>query len=306
MIKTATIDEVYEAVNIVWNECNGNLPLKFKIRETAEELYGQEAVKQYPRLKQVQGAYYPRGQLVVFTSSAILFDSGNEMEDGGKIRTRSPGVVEALIVARHEVLGHYGLNTCTKDEKLRILNKIIECRNEPFLRKEWENLQGSYDLVSNLTKAEEVFCFTAEKKPVLNREFSFHDKPFSIEHVEQLAAKIAEGIRLGLRTQQIFPKDDHSPFSIKSNFNTKYTWSSSDQQLHLTINDQSPDKIPEKLLATIASKDRFLKNYSLEQIQSGKLELSQAKGTQPVPKQYDEAGQAVREEKKTQPLQAKA
>ena len=59
------------------------------------------------------------------------------------------------------------------------------------------------------------------------------------------------------------------------------------KKLVVTINGESPDTVSRELLKKIVQKDRFLRCYSVEQVQSGSLDMKQADGVQAVPKEYD-------------------
>ena len=76
-------------------------------------------------------------------------------------------------------------------------------------------------------------------------------------------------------------------------FEVKYQWSDSESKLLVTVNGSSPDKVNTKALEKIASSDNFLRNYTIKQIQSGKLDQTKAAGIQPVPKTYDSDGFTV-------------
>ncbi len=310
MEKPVTIEEAKEAVALVYRECNGNLPLQFKVRNTVEELYGHETVKKHPRLKESQGAYLPRSGLVTLACSNILYDE-RRSGSGEKNLERNQGVQEALTVVRHEVLGHYGLNTCSAEQKRNILETIVKNKEEPGLQKLWDDLGSAYSCQPIMTQAEEVFCFAAEDKPKLDINFSLTSEPFTLKHVEQIAARIAEGIRLGERTQQIFPGDNQAQFSKKrqlpeeNQYSTDYRWSTPDKKMIVTINDKSPSMMDAKVLRRLVDNDRFLSSYSLEDIQSGKLDLKTAKGVQPVPKTYNKQGTPVTRQEETQALKLK-
>ena len=320
--RAVTVEEMRDAVIQVYNECNGNLPMKFVVRETAEEIYGTENVKKYPQLKLAQGAYLCRGDhngrnkehsFVYLQSSAILYNDGTTREHGEGTR-RNRANEKALKVVRHEVLGHYGLNTCSPAEKMDILKNIVDNRQSSEVLKLWKDVDRDYIHIKDkpLRLAEEVFSFVAERKPVLDKSFDFSSEPFGLEHVEQTAAKIAEGIRLGERIQQTFPQSNSAQFSnvelekIPSSnsenvtYSTHYQWSKEELKMVITINDQQPNNIPSNTLSKIITTDKFLQNYSLEMVQDGKLDLSLACGSPAIPKQYDSSGKMVVVEKEAQ------
>lgn len=304
--RAVTIEEMKEAVTFVYNECNGNLPLKFKIRNNIEELYDAKTIRKHPELN-FEGAYLPRDGRIEFVCSNILYSSG--VEKGIREERKRRAIEEALKVVRHEVLGHYALNTCSPEQKNNILNKIVASQSEPSIALKWEEIKPFYPNNTPSMLAEEIFAFVAERKPNLDVGFDLSSEPFTVKHIEQIAARIAEGIRLGERTQQIFPENNQAQFYQskipESHLSTHYQWSKSDMKMIVSINGDSPQKINEKTLANLVSKDKFLSCYSMDDIQSGKLDLSVANGVQPVPKVYDNQGKPVIEHASIQTLKLK-
>ncbi|MFA0073426.1 hypothetical protein AB4396_06915 [Vibrio cyclitrophicus] len=313
--RAVTVEEMKEAVTLVYKECNGNLPLKFKIRNNAEEIYDAKTIEQHPELRSYQGAYFPRDGRVEFVCSRIISSAGGIGQSEGAIEQdkigegRGRAIEAAITVVRHEVLGHYALNTCSAEQKQNILGTIVKNKNEPTIQSEWEGVEKDYSNRTAMQKAEEVFSFVAENKPALDVSFNLSSEPFTIKHIEQIAARIAEGIRLGERIQQIFPANNHAQFyqsrETESQLSTHYQWSKADMKMIVTINGESPQNINIETLAKIASKDKFLSCYSLNDVRSGKLDLSMANGVQPVPKVYDSQGSPVIEQASIQPLKLK-
>jgi hypothetical protein len=68
-----------------------------------------------------------------------------------------------------------------------------------------------------------------------------------------------------------------------------YKWLGKEQKMQVTVNGKSPKDIPVETMTAIKTNDKFLSNYSVKDIQSGKLDLSLA-NTQPVPKTYNTQG----------------
>lgn len=313
--RAVTIEEMKEAVTLVYKECNGNLPLKFKIRNNAEEIYDAKTIEKYPELRNYQGAYFPRDGRIEFICSRILSSTGSVGQIEGKTEQdqsregRERAIRAAIQVVRHEVLGHYALNTCSIEQKQNILDAIVKNRHEPSIQRDWEDVENTYPNRTAMQKAEEVFSFVAENKPVLDAKFDLSSEPFTIKHVEQIAARIAEGIRLGERTQQIFPESNQAQFyqlkEPESQLSTHYQWSQADMKMIVSINGNDPAIVDEKILTNIASNDKFLSCYSITDIQSGKLDLRMANGVQPIPKVYDGQGVPVTEQKLSQPLKLK-
>lgn len=321
MGRTVTVEEMKEAVTLVYRECNGNLPLTFKIRERVEELYDAEIIERHPELREYQGAYFPRDGRVEIICSHILSgergngqsEEGNSQSIGGDERGRA--IEAGLKVVRHEVLGHYALNTCSVEQKQHILETIVKNKHEPKLQKAWAYVEKHYSDRTEMQQAEEVFCFVAENKPTLDVNFDLSSQPFTLKHVEQIAARIAEGIRLGERTQQIFPANNQAqfyqqesrqkPLSLNQYYTTDYHWSSSDKKMMLTINGQSPAVIDARVLSQIAKRDKFLSCYDVATLRTGKLDLRVAQGEQPVPKTYDGHGELVLQSEPQQAMRLK-
>jgi hypothetical protein len=320
MRRTVTVEEMKEAVTLVYRECNGNLPLTFKIRESVEELYDAQIIEKYPELREYQGAYFPRdGRVEIICSHILSGERGNGQSEGGnekeKSEERRRAIEAGLTVVRHEVLGHYALNTCSAEQKQNILETIVKNKHEPSLQEEWKDVEKHYSDRTEMQQAEEVFCFVAENKPKLDVNFDLSSQPFTLKHVEQIAARIAEGIRLGERTQQIFPANNQAqfyqqesrqkPLDLNQHYTTDYHWSSSDKKMILTINGQSPTVIDARVLSQIAKRDKFLSCYDVATLRTGKLDLRVAQGEQPVPKTYDGRGELVSQSEPQQAMKLK-
>lgn len=281
MDKAVTLDEMREAVTSVYEECGRNLQLDFAIRETPEEIFGYERVAENPEAYQFEGAYYPRRGLVVFTCANVLYSSGNAEEQGKNVER--PGFTKAVEVVRHEVLGHYALNTCSDEQKLGILSKIVECKNEPTLQATWELVEKNYVGKNQLLQAEEVFSFIAESNPELKASFDFSKLPFTFEHVAQISARITEGIRLGERPQLIFPETDAGQFSsgrhermLEPVNQIAYRWNKEDAVLDVLLNGKPINEsfIPRDVVSQLREQDQFLSNFPYEQIAQGRLSYS--------------------------------
>ncbi|EGU31299.1 zeta toxin family protein [Vibrio ichthyoenteri ATCC 700023] len=301
MDKSVTLDEMREAVIFVYNECGRNLPLEFKIRETPEEIFGYERVADNPEAYQFEGAYFPRRGLVVFTCANVLYPCGSQ--EGHGENSERQGYTKALEVVRHEVLGHYALNTCSDEKKLNILSKIIECKNEPSLKSTWAYVEKHYSGKSQLIQAEEVFAFIAESKPKLIQSFELSKLPFTFEHVEQISARITEGIQLGERSQQIFPKTDAGQFSNGMHENTlepanqiTYRWNKDDSLLEVQLNGKpiSDSFVSRDVVQQLRGQDKFLFNFSYEQIARGSLSFDDVtNGSLPKTLNVDNLGRKV-------------
>lgn len=183
---------------------NGNIPLKAVIKHTQEELYGPE----FSRANygyEIQGAYHPASGLFTVATSNL----------------HKPEEVERLL--RHELLGHYGLNTFKPAEKNDLLARISQTQEEPSLAHIWDKVKADYGDKPPVVQAEEVFAYVAEEKRsffsrswdkvritfggVLNKS-GLATKKLTHDELRLTALKLAEGIRKGALLQQTFPLSD--------------------------------------------------------------------------------------------------
>lgn len=191
-------------VNDFLAEYNGNIPVYPIVVENQDEVYGS-----YPR--RIKGAYHPTTG--VFTLVASNLDN----------------LRDARETIRHEILGHYGLNTFSAADKRAILEKIIASRNVYTVRKHWEFVERAYPNNSELQNAEEVFAYITESadKPLklweqiidlivkaLRGIGLVQREVISKSEIRRLADSIAKGVREGRRKQQIFPESDDAQFRV--------------------------------------------------------------------------------------------
>lgn len=137
--------DLNRAIDLV-NEFVHNYPavsdIEFTLRDTQEQLYGQQAT--IAAIGKIQGAYYPASGRAAF--ALANFRDENEFEG----------------TLRHEILGHFGINTFTADEKQAVLAAIITARNESSMEPLWERIERVYPDKSTSLQAEEIFAFAAE------------------------------------------------------------------------------------------------------------------------------------------------
>lgn len=186
---------------------NGNIPLTFRVVNKQEDAYGYAGRPE--KIGVVEGVYHA-GSGTVVLAAVNIYDEG-----------------QALTTIRHEVLGHYGLNTFDGVDKKALLKKIIESRDSPLLHGVWSQVDESYSDMSEMQRAEEVFAFIAEREhgkisgiwndilaAVLAglRHAGIVTSPITNAELTQLARQIAKGIRNGELQQKNFPKDDYSQF----------------------------------------------------------------------------------------------
>lgn len=178
--------------------------LSYKLRETQEELYGPQATRE--AVGALLGAYLPRRRRVDF--AVTNFRDASDFE-----RT-----------LRHEVLGHYGINTFTAEEKRQVLDRLIASQNTPQLGTYWQTVNRLYTELPEARRAEEVYAFVCEnilpdvRVDVAAGEAAFRaavveqSRPMQYADIVAIATMVAEGLHDRSRRQQIFPATDSDQF----------------------------------------------------------------------------------------------
>jgi len=124
---------------------------------------------------------------------------------------------------RHEVLGHYGINTFTTQEKNALLDALIAARQQRGILGLWNHVDLMYPGVDVRQKAEEVYATFCERisSPGHEREAvrirqegkqSFYEtcvaaKPrrMTFMDLENITRMVVQGLHDQTRTQQHFP-----------------------------------------------------------------------------------------------------
>lgn len=129
-----------------------------------------------------------------------------------------PDLIKSL---NHEILGHYGLNTFTPQEKKLFLNNVIKHKDE--LKPLWDYVERHYPNEPLYIQAEEVFCYVTEKitpdqhlgknvRQIGEDNFRlinyFNLKPLTEENLKSIVLMVADGISDRSRVQQTFPTTD--------------------------------------------------------------------------------------------------
>lgn len=211
--KGLSVKEAQAVVDRFLADYNGNIPLRNLVRANQEDIYGPQASREKIGIR-IDGAYHPGSGLITIVAS-------NMGDEGAIVRT-----------LRHELLGHFGLNTFDPEEKRALLSRVLETRNESTLSHIWAYVDKNYADKSDLFRAEEVFAFVAEDErtflgrawdrtraalqQVLKATGLIDDKSLSIHELRVEALAIAKGIKSGERHQQTFPKDDQSQFRLEA------------------------------------------------------------------------------------------
>ena len=173
----------------------------YKIRNTQEELYGPENTKD--KVGTILGGFHPEQRQADFAASA--FRDTDEFKE----------------TIRHEILGHFGINTFTADEKAGVLRAIVEARDQPVLRGLWRKIDTLYWNQPEHIRAEEVFAFTCEAirpdRPVdpIEAEKSYREvcvertRPMTKRDLGNITVMVAQGMRDRTREPQEHPWDDY-------------------------------------------------------------------------------------------------
>ena len=187
--------------------------ISYKLRATQEELYGPQATRE--AVGGILGSFRPGSRQADFATSN--FRNEDEFKE----------------TLRHEVLGHFGINTFNPAEKRAVLDGIIESRNEPGMSELWAEVAQLYPEADDSLKAEEVFAFACEaiepqtRGNVIEGTRSFREtciersRPMQIRDLINVTTMVAEGMRDRTRSQQNFPESDHAQFKREQTMDAK-------------------------------------------------------------------------------------
>ena len=187
--------------------------ISYKLRATQEELYGPQATRE--AVGGILGSFRPGSRQADFATSN--FRNEDEFKE----------------TLRHEVLGHFGINTFNPAEKRAVLDGIIESRNEPGMSELWAEVAQLYPEADDSLKAEEVFAFACEaiepqtRGNVIEGARSFREtciersRPMQIRDLINVTTMVAEGMRDRSRSQQNFPESDHAQFKREQTMDAK-------------------------------------------------------------------------------------
>ena len=236
-------DEVAQIVSDFRREYKGTRSLDFIVGQTQEDLYGPEGSPE--RIGWRDGGYLPSKQQVHLIADSITRRAGRQDiyegaggEGGvsghsvlGQSDRYSPGngqgvgrveraKAEVVSTLRHEVLGHYGLDTFTPENKQSLLKKLSDAKNEKWLKPTWSEISRPemYGGDSDLHQAEEVFARLTESalpsrsiqawndiKTELSRmlrKIGLAKGPIKEHELDSLIRAVGKGIRNGERTLQ--------------------------------------------------------------------------------------------------------
>lgn len=181
--------------------------VKVRLAEKQEQIYGKENTVE--RVGEIRGGYYPRSNIAAFATSSI-----RNAEVFGK-------------TLRHELYGHFGINTFSREQKRAILDRLVDSENEPSLKKIWDDRKKDYSEASKSMQAEEVFAtiserVTNDKQKANNAALSWEEaiknksRPLNLDDVVNIAEMVASGLRDNTRQRVIIPESDNAQFSKKA------------------------------------------------------------------------------------------
>lgn len=240
-----TADEVAGIVSDFRAEYKGARSLDFIVGQTQEDLYGPEGSPE--QIGWSDGGYLPGKQQVHLFADSITRRAGRlgqdiHQGDGGEGGVSGDPVLdqsfrpasrdeqgvggaerakaEVVTTLRHEVLGHYGLDTFTPSDKEALLQKLIDAKQEKWIAPVWQQIAGDsfYGKQSALHQAEEVFAHLAERAlpsrsiqawndiktlfSRLLRKVGLVKGPIREHELDSLIKAVGKGIRSGERSRQ--------------------------------------------------------------------------------------------------------
>jgi antirestriction protein ArdC/phage/plasmid primase-like uncharacterized protein len=198
----------------------GARAVPFKIRESLTELYGENAKQLPPTMKGGyinKKPYFAMGKTWHGRVDVVLANA----KDGA----------DFMDTLKHEVFGHFGVNTFRLEEKELLLSELIKARDGD-LSAMWDDVDRRYSGESIKARAEEVFAMACEDvSPVLHVSFDdvqaegfgiFQDvcrsgiRPMTKHDLMGLAYMVADGLHKGIRVQQTFPRLDEPKKRIEN------------------------------------------------------------------------------------------
>ncbi|EOV0998732.1 LPD38 domain-containing protein [Edwardsiella piscicida] len=233
----------------------GNIPIEIRVYRRQEDAYGPQATRE--NVGRIAGAFhggaggrtvsrYPDANNALRTTAGAPHGGGGPVS--GDPRTDNvtrPSFVlvnaasirdeaDARRTLRHEILGHFGLNTFTPADKRQIFDAIMAAQGESALAPFWARVRRRYADKSGSIQAEEVFALAAEQeRKERGARSGRRIIPARVLHAVQSGLRraglvtggmrlgelydavdaISDGIRHGHRQQQIFPANDQAQFT---------------------------------------------------------------------------------------------
>lgn len=200
---------VQQVQTLVWDFCRmypATYEIAFRVRNTLEELYG-------PEFKQPAGVAIKGGFIPGYFDGQGHFHRGRcDIPVANLLDVR-----DLAKTIRHEILGHFGINTFNAEAKQRVLNAIVGARQEPSLTSLWAEADALYPGRTELERAEEVFALACESIDAVPQidlavaEQSILDtciepvRPMQLRDISLITQYVAAGLHERTRTQQVFP-----------------------------------------------------------------------------------------------------
>lgn len=182
---------------------DNQLDLEFRVYPDLISAFGSETAAEIEAEGDLtKGAYYGRDGLIVLIADQL------------------ESKADVISTLRHELLAHHGLNLFAPADRTAILKAVAQSRNEPSLRKIWDEIDRVYEDRDTLQRAEEVIARIAESKPgrlsqawnrIVNiildalRRIGLVSKAVRKSEIVEMIETINEGLRRGAR-QRTYPE----------------------------------------------------------------------------------------------------
>lgn len=221
--KGMAVEDVRRIAEAFKQAYKGNIPLDFRIEQTQEAVYGPLQYDEAGEPYIVKGAYHPTGGKRRDSSVSDVLSPGRMVLIAENHRDEA----DLLETLRHEILGHFGLNTFTPQVKRQVLDAILASKKVPGMRSIWTDIEQRYSDRSPDAQAEEVYAYVVERDPsaarplrervlawlgmALRRMGLLKGKVTRAE-LETMAAQVSGAIRDGRARQRNWPQTDDASF----------------------------------------------------------------------------------------------
>ena len=229
-----SVDDASKVVDDFLRDYNGKIPVEPFIREKASEIYGPD-VEGTEFARTTKGAYHPgippKPSLFTIVTENAKWDERGGVSGDPRLLQQGRGLRRSTAIERgakddlqrtlrHELLGHYGTDTFTPENKQILLQKLIDAKGQAWLAPDWELISrpNMYGKKSELHQAEEVFARISEKDlpprtiqawndiktefSRLLRKTGLVKGPIKEHELDSLIVAVGKGIRSGERSRQ--------------------------------------------------------------------------------------------------------
>lgn len=239
-----TKDEAQRVTRLFIRDYPGALELAYRFRDTTTELYGPRAGEVPQGMK--------GGYISMETPHADRMYRGRMEVPLENMRD----ALDLLLTLRHEVLGHYGVNTFTPGEKRALLDGLIGAREKPSLKPLWADIDERYADSSLDMRAEEVYALHCEGVALSHHlgtdqaqrgQQAFHQtclapvrirRTMSADDLQSIACMVAQGLHDRTRTQHNFP-------TLNQLFRKKETDMEAKKPFHETVAEKLIERLKE-------------------------------------------------------------